>query len=158
MVRYADDFVVFCESREDAESGTGSCRTGWPKRGLSLSEEKTRIVHLTEGFDFLGFNVRHYPAPKPADGIQAADQTEQEIGEEGQGTLRQEWLALKGSTSKRFCGAQSHHPGLGELLPHGAPRDIRAMDDWMFNRRVRYVKPPTPTKGGMETVAGTGAG
>src|SRR3712207_7888012 len=33
----------------------------------SLSEEKTRIVHLArEGFDFLGFNIRHYPAPNTA--------------------------------------------------------------------------------------------
>src|SRR5207253_6146397 len=30
------------------------------KRGLSLSEEKTRIVHLTEGFDFLSFNIRRF--------------------------------------------------------------------------------------------------
>jgi hypothetical protein len=34
------------------------------ERGLTLSEEKTRIVHLTEGFDFLGFNIRHYSAPQ----------------------------------------------------------------------------------------------
>ena len=33
-------------------------------RGLRLSEAKTHIRHLTEGFDFLGFNIRHYPAPQ----------------------------------------------------------------------------------------------
>jgi RNA-directed DNA polymerase len=32
-------------------------------RGLTLSEEKTKIVHSTEGFDFLGFNCRHYDIP-----------------------------------------------------------------------------------------------
>ena len=63
VVRYADDLVVFCESREDA-TAVVHILTEWLRvRGLSLSPEKTRIVHLTEGFDFLGFNVRHYEAP-----------------------------------------------------------------------------------------------
>jgi hypothetical protein len=30
-------------------------------RGLAFNEDKTRIVHASEGFDFLGFNVRRYP-------------------------------------------------------------------------------------------------
>src|SRR5437870_3614671 len=64
IVRYADDFVCFCETKEDAER-VQDILTEWLKeRGLTLSEEKTRIVHLTQGFDFLGFNIRHYPAPK----------------------------------------------------------------------------------------------
>ena len=63
VVRYADDVVCFCETREDAKRAQ-SMLTEWLKeRGLTLSQEKTRIVHLTEGFDFLGFNVRQYPTP-----------------------------------------------------------------------------------------------
>src|SRR5436853_3336468 len=64
VVRYADDFVCFCETREDAEQVQEILVEWLKERGLTLSEEKTRIVHLTEGFDFLGFNIRHYPAPK----------------------------------------------------------------------------------------------
>src|SRR6266699_5294803 len=56
----------FCESREDAEQVQRILVEWLKERGLTLSEEKTRIVHLTEGFDFLGFNVRHYPAPQTA--------------------------------------------------------------------------------------------
>lgn len=59
-VRYADDFVVFCKTKEDAEKVVETLREWLAERGLSLSEEKTRIVHLSEGFDFLGFNVRQY--------------------------------------------------------------------------------------------------
>jgi RNA-directed DNA polymerase len=63
-VRYADDFVVFCESQEDALHVKDEILPPWlAERGLTLSAEKTRIVHLTEGFDFLGVNVRHYAAP-----------------------------------------------------------------------------------------------
>src|SRR6266566_419754 len=64
VVRYADDFVCFCETREDAEQVQKILVEWLKERGLALSEEKTRIVHLTEGFDFLGFNIRHYPAPQ----------------------------------------------------------------------------------------------
>ena len=60
VVRYADDFVVMHDKKEvitDAEIIIGK----WlRKRGLELSEEKTKMVHSTEGFDFLGFNCRHY--------------------------------------------------------------------------------------------------
>lgn len=65
LVRYADDWVVFCESEQDAQGARRQAQEWLLKRGLRLSEDKTRIVHLTEGFDFLGFNIRHYPAPKP---------------------------------------------------------------------------------------------
>src|ERR1700676_913409 len=65
VVRYADDFVVFCDSQEDALVVREQLLPDWlAKRGLSLSEEKTRIVHLTEGFDFLSFNIRRYLHPQ----------------------------------------------------------------------------------------------
>src|SRR6266436_8602798 len=65
VVRYADDFVVFCESQEDALVVRDRILPDWlAKRGLSLSPEKTRIVQLTEGFDFLSFNIRRYPHPQ----------------------------------------------------------------------------------------------
>ncbi|MCE9557044.1 MAG: group II intron reverse transcriptase/maturase [Planctomycetes bacterium] len=59
-VRYADDFVVLCETKEDAEQVVDILKTWLAERGLSLAPDKTRIVHLDEGFDFLGFNVRQY--------------------------------------------------------------------------------------------------
>lgn len=62
IVRYADDFVVFCDTKTEAEQAQADLQRFLSKRGLALSEEKTRIVHLSEGFDFLGFNVRHYPS------------------------------------------------------------------------------------------------
>ena len=60
VIRYADDFVVFCQSRQEAEQTQIDLQRFLRLRGLRLSEEKTRIVHLSEGFDFLGFNIRHY--------------------------------------------------------------------------------------------------
>lgn len=60
LVRYADDLVVMCVNREKADEVTERL-TGWlATRGLAFNEEKTQVVHLDEGFDFLGFNVRRY--------------------------------------------------------------------------------------------------
>ena len=63
VVIFADDFVVFCETRKDAEKPQRILSRMLAKRGLELSPEKTRIVHITEGFDFLGFNIRQYETP-----------------------------------------------------------------------------------------------
>src|SRR4051812_17839855 len=51
LVRYADDFVVFCESEADAHAAKSEISAWLAVRGLRLSEAKTRIVHLTQGFD-----------------------------------------------------------------------------------------------------------
>ena len=67
IIRYADDFVVIHESL-DIVMKAKQCIEGWLKSvRLELSPEKTRIVHTMDpldqnppGFDFLGFNVRHY--------------------------------------------------------------------------------------------------
>lgn len=61
LVRYADDFVVFCETREKCEQARATLQSWLKERGLKFSEEKTRIRHMTEGFEFLGFYIRHYP-------------------------------------------------------------------------------------------------
>jgi RNA-directed DNA polymerase len=64
LVRYADDFVVCCFTQQQAE-GVRERLAGWlAGRGLSLNEDKTRIVHLTQGFDFLGWTFRRYPSGK----------------------------------------------------------------------------------------------
>jgi RNA-directed DNA polymerase len=64
LVRYADDFAVCCHTRQQAE-GIRERLAGWlAGRGLALNEDKTRIVCLTTGFDFLGWNFRRYPGGK----------------------------------------------------------------------------------------------
>jgi len=61
LIRYADDFVVSAPSREVLESHViPKVRDFLAKRGLQLNEVKTRIVHIDEGFDFLGFTIRRF--------------------------------------------------------------------------------------------------
>ena len=61
VVRYADDFVVTGVSKDVLEFKVlPAVRQFMATRGLELSEEKTRITNIAEGFDFLGQNVRKY--------------------------------------------------------------------------------------------------
>lgn len=57
-IRYADDFVLLCYTREEAEAALETAKTALRELGLEISEEKTRIVHLDEGFDFLGWHYK----------------------------------------------------------------------------------------------------
>jgi RNA-directed DNA polymerase len=66
FVRYADDFVITGASKEMLENEVKPMvRDFLAERGLTLSEEKTRVTHISEGFDFLGQNVRRYSFGKP---------------------------------------------------------------------------------------------
>jgi len=60
LVKYADDFVVIHEDKEVIEESKSFISKWLSKRGLELSGEKTKIVHSTEGFNFLGHHIRHY--------------------------------------------------------------------------------------------------
>lgn len=65
LVRYADDFIITGNSQELLATKVKPIVESFLRdRGLELSPEKTSIVHLTEGFDFLGQNVRRYPNGK----------------------------------------------------------------------------------------------
>ena len=56
LVRYADDFVVLCHSQAEAEAALAAVRQALADLGLTLSEEKTRLVDAqTDAFTFLGY-------------------------------------------------------------------------------------------------------
>lgn len=59
LIRYADDFVIVVTGqREHAERLRAEVAAVLAPMGLRLSEEKTRVVHIDDGFDFLGFHIR----------------------------------------------------------------------------------------------------
>ena len=66
MVRYADDFVILCRSREEAERALAQIIAWLKAAGLTLHPEKTQIADATQrgGFDFLGYHFeRGYKWP-----------------------------------------------------------------------------------------------
>ena len=64
LVRYADDLIALCHTRDQAEQVKARLAEWLAPRGLVFNETKTQITHLTQGVDFLGFNIRRYPNGK----------------------------------------------------------------------------------------------
>ncbi len=67
MTRYADDLVIQCRTREEADSALASVNAWATERGLMLHPTKTKIVHVDEeGFEFLGYRfIKHRRFPRP---------------------------------------------------------------------------------------------
>ena len=64
LVRYADDLVLLSRTEELAKKSLQELRSLLEPLGLRLNEEKSRIVHALDGFDFLGFHVRWVPSDR----------------------------------------------------------------------------------------------
>ena len=60
FVRYADDFIVLCRARTEAEEVLSDIRPVLAGMGLELSPEKTVVRSFQEGFDFLGFRITRW--------------------------------------------------------------------------------------------------
>lgn len=149
VVRYADDFVVFCESEEDTEAARQEVEDWLTTRGLKLSEAKTRIVHLSEGFDFLGFNVRHYRTPTTTrSGWKLLIKPSKESVQKLKDRLREEWMKLKGGNTQAVL--KKLNPilrGWANYFRIGvSAKTFGAIDSWMFRRCARYVKFSHPKK------------
>ena len=82
-------------------------------RGLAFNEDKTRIVRLSEGFDFLGFNVRRYDGKLLIKPSKAAIRRVKK-------RLAAEMRALRGTNAKAVLARdRPDHAGMGSLLPVG---------------------------------------
>lgn len=65
LIRYADDFVIICRSKREAEQALQAVRQIMTKLKLTLHPSKTRVVDMgQEGFDFLGFHFHKLKAKK----------------------------------------------------------------------------------------------
>ncbi len=60
MIRYADDFLVTAKDKESLADVLIQLKQWMSSRGLEISREKTKIVQIDDGFNYLGFNLRHY--------------------------------------------------------------------------------------------------
>jgi RNA-directed DNA polymerase len=150
LVRYADDWVLLCESEEDAQDARRQAQGWLLKRGLRLSKGKTRIAHLSEGFDFLGFNVRHYPAPKTArSGYKLLIKPSKESVRKFKERVRSEWMDLKGHNVMEVL--KRLNPilrGWANYFRIGVSKHtFETLDHWIFDRCARHVRSNHSRKG-----------
>jgi RNA-directed DNA polymerase len=148
VVRYADDFVVFCQTREDAEQVIRDLTPWLAERGLSLSPEKTRIVHLDEGFDFLGYNVRHYKDRRTRTGRKLLVQPSKDAISKVRDKLKAVWMSHRSKPAIAVC--QKLNPIIrGWANYHRtavSTHTFARMDQWMFIRTVRWATRRHPHK------------
>ena len=148
VVRYADDFVIFCETKEDAESSKNLINSWLNDRGLTISEEKTRIVHLSNGFDFLGFNIRHYKVKNTKTGWKLLIKPSKDFLKECRSDIREIFLnnvgkkvdILIGKINPVIRGKANY---MNKVVSSEA---FRSLDNYIFYREVRYVKRSHPNK------------
>lgn len=63
LTRWADDWVVTCETRSEADAALRAARQILSELGVTLNADKTRIVHIHHGFEFLGYKIKRGSRP-----------------------------------------------------------------------------------------------
>ena len=142
LVRYADDFVVTAADRLTAERAKEVIRNFLKTRGLTLSEEKTLITNIRDGFDMLGWNFRKYndkliikPSKKS---VKAINEKLHEIILGKGKTWKQESLIVK--LNQTITGWANYHQSVC------AAKTFSAIDHNIFELLWRWAKRRHPNK------------
>jgi RNA-directed DNA polymerase len=136
VIRYADDFVVTCKSREWLQERVKPAIESFLRqRGLVLSEEKTRIVNVQQGFDFLGQNVRKRPNGKlltqPShDALKRAKHELRRVIEAHRGENAWSLIGHLNQMIRGWCNYHRHAC---------ASRAFKVLDTWLFHAVRRWL-------------------
>ena len=141
LIRYADDLLALCHSSDQAEQVKARLAEWLGPRGLAFNEDKTRVVHLDQGCDFLGFNVRRYNGKlliKPSKAALVRLRKR----------LSAEMRALRGLNAEAVL--TSLNPiirGWSAYYRHAvASREFNDLDDYMWKLTYKWVKHTHPHK------------
>jgi RNA-directed DNA polymerase len=143
LIRYADDFVIMVHgTRQQAEALREEAAAVLAPLGLRLAEEKTRTVHIDEGFDFLGFTIRRmrkrgtqkqyvYTVPSKK-AIQAV--RDKVAAKTYRATQNQDFAALLQSVNKALAGWANY-------FRHGVSKAVfSAVDSHVWGRIMRWLR------------------
>jgi RNA-directed DNA polymerase len=148
LVRYADDLIVLCHTRDEALEVKARL-AGWlAPRGLVFNEDKTSVVTLDEGFDFLGVNVRRYHGKLLIRPSKAAQRRIRE-------RLRTEMWSLRGVNARAVI--QRLNPIIrGWAAYHRtvvSSEVFAALDDYMWKLGYKWARHVHPNKSAHWAVA-----
>lgn len=148
VIRYADDFVVMCSTEDEARKAEAVLSEWLKIRGLQLSVEKTKIVTLAEGFDFLGFNIRIFPTATNRSGWKTLIRPSKHSVQKIRKRLRDEWLSLKGHEVNVVVKRLNPiiRGWANYFRTQVSSRTFAKLDTHMLNREVRYAKHAHPNK------------
>lgn len=141
MVRYADDFVVLCRTRDEAEQAFALVQSLTIEKGLFLHPVKTRLVDTTqpgEGFEFLGYrfeNGTRWPRKKSLNKLK--DSIREKTGRSNGNSL--ETIIFRVNMTMR---------GWFEYFKHSNSKTFRPIDGWI-RRRLRSILRRRENRKGM---------
>jgi len=149
LVRYADDFVVFCHTKEKAEQAREKLKDWFAERGLTFSEEKTRIVNLDEGFDFLGFNVRQYKVTTSRSGYRLLTKPSKKSVQAIRRKLKEAFRKWRGHAVEKLIRAVNPIiRGVANYFRTGvSAKTFNRLDDYCFKLQLRWVGRKHSAKG-----------
>ena len=142
LVRYADDLLAFCRTHQHAEQVKQQLAEWLRPRGLGFNEAKTQLVHLNQGCDFLGFNIRRYHGKLPL--IKPSDPAVGRIRER----LRTEMRVLLGSNAASVMRTLTPIVrGWAAYYRIGVSSAVfSALDDYMWKLLYKWIKRTHPNK------------
>ena len=145
LVRYADDFVILCRTREEAQSMYAMLKPYLQKRRLELAEDKTRVTHIAEGFNFLGFNVRKYKVGKKD---KLLIKPSRESVQKARDKIKEVFQQMRGhNVEALICELNPIIRGYGYYWQHVVAKDIFSeMDSYVFRKTVKFLKGLHPNK------------
>jgi len=148
LTRYADDFVVFAKSKESCLQAKLKIQSWLAIRGLELSETKTKILHIEEGFNFLGFNIRHYKTESKKKGVTFLCKPSKESVKSFKKRITLEWKKGSSWTTERIiANLNSKLIGWGNYFNSGVSgKTFNALDSWMWTKQLAFVKRRHPKK------------
>ena len=151
VVRYADDLAVLCPTQEKAIEAQEILSQWLGVRGLRLSDEKTSIRHLRDGFNFLAFNIRHYPTPNSSrSGYKLLIKPSPEAIQEVKRKLKGIWRKHVGSPTVALINEMNPViRGWSHYFRVGVSKEVFTdLDAFMYQRAQRYMKRRHPKKSG----------
>jgi RNA-directed DNA polymerase len=138
MVRYADDFVILCRSREQAQSALEEVQRWTAQAGLTLHPEKTRLVNASEeSFTFLGYTFLkawHWPSDKS---VQKLKETLRPLTRRTRGESLQVIIANVNRVLR----------GWFEYFKHGGKNRRKGLDQWLRERLRSLLRKRAKRKG-----------
>jgi len=121
---------------------------------LNLSEAKTKIVHITEGFDFLGYNIRQHKVSNTKTGYKCLIKPSKESIKNVKYKIKQIFKEYLSKPLDLLIGKINELVrGWGNYYRNAVSKKIFShLDNYLFKRCVRYVKRMHPTKSKKFTI------
>lgn len=163
FIRYADDIVIFCRTLDEAKQQLSKLTLALLKRSQTISQAKTEIVHICDGFDFLGFNFKI----KPRDGRSTNVIVKEEVGyrynytDIGFYVTPSEKSINKIKAKLKGCFAKMRGRSASDLILEINPiirgwaqskifwhsnRTFHDLDNYLFTLQWRWIKRTHPNK------------